>query len=91
MDRFSGKRCDLPIEIIATHLETPVVHVSPLIAVTVYRITGEHDLLPASEVTATDILRLLEGKEVTQPQADESTRKSLTGITRKPKETMAVG
>lgn len=70
------------IEIIAIRLGTDSLLVSP-IPVTVYRITGERDRVPAAKVTATDLLRLLEMEEAIQPEARAGTRKTLYQIARK--------
>lgn len=57
---------------------------------TVYRITGEGDLVPAAEVTVKDLLRLLVEEEATHAQAPAATRNALLDITRKPQNTIAV-
>lgn len=57
--------------------------------VTVYRITGQRDGVPASEVTATDRLCLLLEIEAIHTQARAATRDALSEFTRKPKDTIA--
>lgn len=66
--RFSGRRHDLPVsEMIATLLGT---HICFFLSapVTVYRITGKLGLVPAAEVSVTDLLRLLVREGATDPQ-----------------------
>lgn len=57
-DRFSGRRHNLMIEMIATHLGTCGFFFSST-PVTVYRNTGERDLIPAAQARATDLLQWL--------------------------------
>lgn len=56
---------------------------------TVYRITDERDLIPAAEVTSTDLLRLLVKEEVIHPQACVATRNAFDEIIRKADEMIA--
>lgn len=76
------------IETIATHFDTYRVFFSPT-QVIVNRTSGERDEMPASEVTATGVLRLLLREEATRPQTRAAARTSLNLITRKPNETIA--
>lgn len=54
-----------------------------------YRITGVHDLVPAAEVTATDLLGLLAGGNDTHPQACAAARNMFNQIVQKLNETTA--
>lgn len=56
---------------------------------TVYGIVGERDLVPASRVTTTGLLRLLLGEEATHPQTRAVTRNALQEIVRNLKEPIA--
>lgn len=55
---------------------------------TVYRITGERDLVPVAEVTATDLPQLRVSEEVIHSQARAATRKALNKVVREPIETI---
>lgn len=87
-DRLSGRRRDSHIEMMATHVGTHRLFF-PLTPMTVCHITGERDLVPAIEITTTDVLRLLMEEEPIHPQARAATRNALHDITRKLKETNA--
>lgn len=49
-----------------------------------YRITAGRGLVPAAEVTTTDLLGLIGGKGAIHPQARSTTRNALNHIARKP-------
>lgn len=85
-DQSSGRRRDLLIKMVATHLGTQRNDISPT-PVTVYRIMGGRDLVPVVDVVALDILRLLMEGETTHSQARASTRNALDEIIREPKAT----
>lgn len=53
------------------------------------RIMGKRDLVPAAEVTATDLLRLLVREEATRHYVRVATWDALNQIVRKPNETTA--
>lgn len=63
IDRFSDRRRDLLIEMVATYLDTHRFFLSPT-PVIVYHITGERDLVPAAEFMVKDFLRLLVRKRL---------------------------
>lgn len=86
--RITWRGRDILMEFITAHLGTHHLLSSPA-RVTVYRITAERDDVPASEVTATDRLRVLVGTEATHPQALSVTRKALNEIVREPDEAIA--
>lgn len=88
-DHFPRFRCDSLIDLIAKRPGTYHLF-SSLPRVTVYRIIGERDDIPVSEVAVSDWLRLLVRTEATQTQAHAATRDALNEIARKPGETIAV-
>lgn len=87
-DRLSGRRRNLLMELIAT--ASGIYHLfSPPSVVTVYRITGKRDHVPASEAVSSDCLRFFVTTETTKPQARAATRYYFNEIARKPNDTFA--
>lgn len=86
--QYSGRRRDLLIELIATHLGTHQLFFSPT-SITVYRITGERDQVPPKQVKATGSLRSLVAEEAANPQARTITKNALDRMVWGPKETIA--
>lgn len=66
--RLLGRHRNLLMKLIAANLGTYHLLASATL-VTAYRITGERDHVPASELTATDWLCEFLGTEATHPQA----------------------
>lgn len=87
-DSFMGCRRDMLMDFICAHLGTYHLLSLPT-PVTVYRTTGDRDVLAVEEVTVTDWLCVLVRTEFTHPQA-RAVRMTPKEIIRKPKETVLV-
>lgn len=83
-----GRRRDMLTGFIAAHLGIHCL-LSPPTQVTLYRITGEQDVGPTSEVTTAHSFCVFVGTEATHLQARVVTRKALSVITRRPDESVA--
>lgn len=81
-DQFTGRHREMLMELTAARLNTYRLLSSPT-PVTVYRITGEQDVVPAAEVTVTYWLRVFARTDAPHPQARTVTRMASKEIARK--------